>query len=77
MSETTYAFYRHATSGDLFAVAVNERGTVVASLGPLHSRDLSRDPGDFAHNMGPEDNDWFYAPDEFVLVEPKREEVTS
>lgn len=69
MSATTYAYYQHTTSGDLYAVAINERGTVVGSVGPLDQRDLGNAPEAFAVNMEASDNDWFYATDEFRLVE--------
>jgi hypothetical protein len=47
------------TSGEVYAVQLNARESVTASVGPIARRDLTPDPGDFAVNMTSEDADWF------------------
>lgn len=60
MSTTTrYEFLQHMTSGDVFAVELDEAQDVIASVGPIYYGDMTYDPGEFGHNMSAEDNEWF------------------
>ncbi len=36
----TKALYKHKTSGDLFALELDEQGNVISSAGPLLSKDI-------------------------------------
>ncbi len=59
-----YEFLQHMTSGDIFAVQMDEQQNVISSVGPIAVADLSYDPSDFVANMSDEDNDWFAEQDE-------------
>ncbi len=70
MSTTTrYEFLQHMTSGDVFAVQLDQAQNVIASVGPVAAADLTNDPSDFGVNMTDEDNEWFAEQDasEFPL----------
>lgn len=54
-----YEYFQHMTSGDIFAVALNNKEAVTASLGPIAQRDLADSADAYATNMTSEDNDWF------------------
>jgi len=56
---TRYEFLQHMTSGDVFAVQMDEAQDVIASVGPVAVADLTNDPSDFSVNMTDEDNEWF------------------
>ncbi len=60
MSTTTrYEFLQHMTSGEVFAVRMDSKEHVAASVGPVARRELTNDPSDFGINMTDEDNEWF------------------
>ena len=59
-----YEFLQHMTSGDIFAVQMDDQEDVISSVGPIAVADLSYDPSDFVTNMSDEDNEWFAEQDE-------------
>lgn len=68
-----YQYWAHKSTGEVWAVEVNDAGEVVASIGPLEHREYRRcAASEYAVNMGSEDADWFNEwSDEFELWEGK------
>ena len=54
-----YAFIQHTTSGDIFAVRLDEERAVIGSVGPIDVDELAYDPSDFIPNMSDDGNEWF------------------
>jgi len=67
---TRYEYLQHMTSGEIFAVGMDQHERVILSIGPLERRELTHDPTDLEPNMLDDDNDWFAKHDaEFRLLD--------
>jgi len=64
--QTSKNFYRHVSSGDIYAVEMSWSGHIVGSAGPL-AEDALTDLQRFAY--APDKNDWLHSQnDNLILV---------
>lgn len=69
--EGTHQYWMHTPSGEVYAVAISDNGTVVQACGPLHHSDVRAALiASFAYNDEPDLAEWINQhQEEFVLFD--------